>query len=407
MIGMKDKVKAWGLTIATGFFLIMSVVLWIYTLTNDQQFSHVSVPQSTNQIRIRNHITKSIHDIYIPTSSFTYINGQLEEVYDSKKNLLLKFAKQMSEAKNTGIELVSRDDKRYSALMTDPNYIQFTYPGPITFDLFINNPQSHKNDRLNRVFVKKTNNTTIYAGNDQTNTIYKVGIKNANFDGLESYIHHAQVKVPIVQQKFAQGYFPVYLQANKVNIYSYLVDAQPATYFVSRLLGNSGITIKNNHFGDTVYNSGFYKHLEVMNESDQISNRYQYVNYEKVVAKNLTERQVDSLYYVNQLGIMEQDLRYFDYNQSTVEYLNYIEGIPVFSNSQFSQINVKFNSDGVTTDFNSTNLQIPIPFDGHTKRLPAMQTVINALNDHGLTKKDIQKIVIGYTLVKDNNYAWC
>ena len=70
---------------------------------------------------------------------------------------------------------------------------------------------------------------------------------------------------------------------------------------------------------------------------------YLYTHYEKNKIPSATSRLLDSVYYVHQLGLTEQDLRFFDADGSNVSYLNYIEGIPVFLNKHDLQVKTTFS----------------------------------------------------------------
>ncbi|MDK8130885.1 two-component system activity regulator YycH [Lactobacillus jensenii] len=117
---------------------------------------------------------------------------------------------------------------------------------------------------------------------------------------------------------------------------------------------------------------------------------------------NPNTRLSDSVTYVHKLGLVEQDLRFFDAEGSSVVYTNYIEGYPVFIKTQGPQIQIRYSTDNITIKFNSTNLQIPVPFDGRTVKIPKTSTVIKTLQAKGIAKSDIQRMTIGFELVRDS-----
>lgn len=117
-----------------------------------------------------------------------------------------------------------------------------------------------------------------------------------------------------------------------------------------------------------------------------------------------TDRLLDSVYYVHRLGLMEQDLRFFDAEDNSVKYINYVEGLPVFLNKHDVQVDTHFSNDAVTVAFNSTNLQIPIPFDGQTTTLEATEKVIERLKQHGLMQDNIENILIGAQVEDDKSH---
>ncbi|MDK6486717.1 hypothetical protein QP158_11570, partial [Streptococcus agalactiae] len=77
-------------------------------------------------------------------------------------------------------------------------------------------------------------------------------------------------------------------------------------------------------------------------------------------------------------------------------------GYPVFIKTQGPQIQIRYSTDNITIKFNSTNLQIPVPFDGRTVKIPKTSTVIKTLQAKGIAKSDIQRMTIGFELVRDS-----
>ena len=186
-------------------------------------------------------------------------------------------------------------------------------------------------------------------------------------------------------------------------VYSYLTNHQSYSYFVSRLLGTSGVTSKTNKNGQTVYSLNYYTRLRVP-DSNSGEHNYLYTHYEKNKIPNTTNRLLDSVYYVHQLGLTEKDLRFFDADGANVSYQNYIEGIPVFLNKHDLQAKTTFSTDSINVAFNSVNFQIPIPVDGQTKRLKPTQDVVDELVNHGLKQEDIQRIIVGFAEEKDSSH---
>ena len=63
-----------------------------------------------------------------------------------------------------------------------------------------------------------------------------------------------------------------------------------------------------------------------------------------------------------------------------------------------------FSTDSINVAFNSVNFQIPIPFDGQTKRLKPTQDVVDELVNQGLKQEDIQRIIVGFAEEKDSSH---
>lgn len=405
---MRFKFKFGDLLLGLGMFIVivLSIVLWIFIMTSDQRFSNIGQQNQnvTSKEQVRNRSAKSLYDLFIPTTAYGFSNGSLCQLYDSKNNLTLEFTKEIKNAKavNKIKKIVNNSQARYEEYLNSPEYIQLVYPDEITFSLFNQLNKSDSDDReFNRFFVSRSNQW-IYLGNDQTNEIYRIKITGANFDKLRKYAQNAKTKSPVRLVRLREGYSPFYSREMASRVYSYLTNHQSYSYFVSHLLGTSGVTSKTNKNGQTTYSLNYYTRLKVP-ASNSGEHNYLYTHYEKNKIPSATNRLLDSVYYVHQLGLTEQDLRFFDADGSNVSYLNYIEGIPVFLNKHDLQVRTTFATDAITVAFNSINFQIPIPFDGQTKVIKPTQEIVDELSAHGLKQDDIQRIVIGFRMEKDSS----
>lgn len=402
----KFKIGEFLLALATIASIVLSIVLWIYIMTSDQRFSNIG--QNQNNIekkQARSHSTKSLYNLYIPTTSFGFVDGKLCQLYDSKNNLTLEFTKEIQKAKAVdNLKKINDSRVTYEKYLNSPKYLQLAYPDEVTFSLFkrLNKSNDDDNREFNRFFITQSNNL-LYLGNDQTDTIYKIKIKGVSFDKLRKFAQNAKTKSPVHLVRLKGGYSPFYSQKINGKVYSYLTSHQSYTYFVSRLLGTSGVTSKTNKTGQTIYSLNYYTRLSVPS-SESGEHNYLYTHFEKNKIPNTTNRLLDSVYYVHQLGLTEQDLRFFDADKSNIGYVNYIEGIPVFLNQHDLQVKTTFSSDSINVAFNSINFQIPIPFDGQTKELKPTASVVNELATYGLKQDDIQRIIVGFKIEKDSSH---
>lgn len=397
----KAKISDALLLLATAIVIIISIVLWIFIMTNDQRFSQLNQSNnSSNRQQVKTRNAKSLYDLYMPTNSFGFKNGKLYHLYDSKNNLSFEFSKDLQKLKIKKIILHSSKQADYKEFLNNSNYIQLTYPDQITFDLF-SNISTKNNHQFNRVFIPLDTNQMIFAGNDKNDHLYQLKIKNANFDRLRQFAKQAHYKTAVTLVRLKAGYVPFYNKREKWNVYSYLTNRQADSYFVARLLGTSGVSSKTSKKGSTTYSLNYYTRLRVPKNNEN-NNDYLYMHYEKNRYQTVTDRLLDSIYYVHRLGLTEQDLRFFDTNKSSIKYTNYVEGTPVFLNQHDVQINTNFTSDSITVAFNSTNLQIPIPFDGQTITLEPTSEIVQKLKNHGLKEDKIQEIVVGSKVEKDS-----
>ena len=163
------------------------------------------------------------------------------------------------------------------------------------------------------------------------------------------------------------------------------------------------MTTRSNKKGWTTYSLNYYTNLRVPKaKSDR--HDFHYTRFEKQKDLSLNERLLESVDFVHKLGLSEQDLRYFDTINDSMSYVNYIEGIPVFWDESSPQVTTTFTGDAVKVDFNNTDLQIPIPFDGQTKTLPTSAAVMQKLLNAGMKETEIQRIIVAFRVEKDNSH---
>ncbi len=103
---------------------------------------------------------------------------------------------------------------------------------------------------------------------------------------------------------------PFYAKEIKAKEYSYLISYQSSSYYASRLLGSSyrKSVAKN---GRTVYTAGYSKRLQIPKEGKSNDHQYLYQNYLTSQERTATQEMLESAAYVKQLGLAEQDLRFF------------------------------------------------------------------------------------------------
>lgn len=391
------------LEIATVVVIILSIVLWIFIMTSDQRFSRINQTQTTHQ-QARSRNNKSLYDLYIPTNAYGFVDGKLYRLYDSKNNLPLEFSKELQNIEvESDVTKTSSTREKYEEVLNSPDYIQLSYPDEITFGLFTKLKTNKGNREFNRIFIPKSNKW-FYLGNDQNTSLYKVKLKKANFDTLRKYVKKAKNKFAVQFVRLKSGYSAFYTKSESWKVYSYLTTTQADSYFVSRLLGTSGVTSRTSKNGHTTYSYNYYTRLRVPQSGEKNHHNYLYTHYEKEKIPTATNRLFDSVYYVHRLGLTEQDLRFFDADKNSVHYTNYIEGIPVFLNNHDLQVDTKFSSDAVTVAFNSTNFQIPIPFDGQTQTIESTDEMISSLEKHGLKQADIERVMVGFKVEKDSSH---
>lgn len=397
----KFKFNDFLLHLATLTVILISIGLWVTVMTSDQRFSRISNESSSQSSASLSTHYRNVQSFYAPGQTYVFQNGVRYQVHDAKRNLPLKFVQYLEKVKLGTIEKMSTTASDYEKLLADQNYIMFAYPDQINFTVLLGKKQTNSSLQFNRVFVPvKSKTRYLYFGNDSGSRVYRLKIKSGSFQQLAKYVKSAQDKQEVSFLHLKKLYVPFYSKAVKVKEYSYLISYQSSSYYASRLLGSSyrKTVAKNGH---TVYTAGYSKRLQVPKEGKSSDHQYLYNSYLTSQQRPATQRMLEGAAYVKQLGLAEQDLRFFESSGKTVSYINYIEGYPIFANDTLAQTKVTIGTESVSVAFSSINLQIPIPYDGHVKTLPKTATLLKEMNSIGIKESEIEKIAIGYHIQAD------
>ncbi len=394
----KDKVSRVALRVSLIAMVVLSIILSDVIWGSDARFSRIE--ETSNQTQTKDLGQRSLRDIYLPTQTFYFKNKKMYQVYDTKNNLPLEFSKLTQSLRPLLPIRIWSSQTKYEKMLRNPNYIQLTYPDQITISLFLTNVRKNDSREFNRIFVSTTSSDYIYLGNDENHTLYCIRLNDVSFKTLIEHIRNAQTQMPVTLEKVHDDYLPFYEKNLSLPVYSYLTNEESDSYFVYRLLGSNNPTQHSN--GDTItYSNGVYERLIAAKHT----HNYEYIDYQQdQIPKTISRKLNDSLYFVRKIGLSEPDLRFFDADDNTVIYQNYVEEYPIFLPGKYKmRAQVKFASNGMTINFNSLDLQIPIPTNGEKKTLIPTTVAMDELYQKGYYRKDIERIIIGYTAKSSNS----
>lgn len=394
----KDKVSRVALRVSLIAMVVLSIILSAVIWGSDARFSRIE--ETSNQTQTKDLGQRSLRDIYLPTQTFYFKNKKMYQVYDTKNNLPLEFSKLTQSLRPLLPIRIWSSQTKYEKMLRNPNYIQLTYPDQITISLFLTNVRKNDSREFNRIFVSTTSSDYIDLGNDENHTLYCIRLNDVSFKTLIEHIRNAQTQMPVTLEKVHDDYLPFYEKNLSLPVYSYLTNEESDSYFVYRLLGSNNPTQHSN--GDTItYSNGVYERLIAAKHT----HNYEYIDYQQdQIPKTISRKLNDSLYFVRKIGLSEPDLRFFDADDNTVIYQNYVEEYPIFLPGKYKmRAQVKFASNGMTINFNSLDLQIPIPTNGEKKTLIPTTVAMDELYQKGYYRKDIERIIIGYTAKSSNS----
>lgn len=180
----------------------------------------------------------------------------------------------------------------------------------------------------------------------------------------------------------------------KLKKYSYILASQPITLFRNAFFNDTENIQTNEESADISYAKGSEK--LTVNELGTI--------HFNGNLKSESEKQnifSASFKYVKKLGANIGNLRYFDTSNETVNYRTFVEGFPVFSESNRGQVKVaatELNSDQakITIDTSVDTIQVPIPSEEEIT-LKDSTDLLDTLIAYGADEAEIKSIIIGYT----------
>lgn len=384
------------LRISLIFMVLLSIVLTGIIFGADAHFS--GIEQTSSKPNDKEIGEKSLRDNFVPTQLFYYRNDQLYQVYDGNKNLPLEFNRLTEKLNKRTIYSVSRDKARYHKMIHNHNYVQLTYPDQITMPLFMNGLSDSDNREFNRIFVSTKNKNFLYLGNDANNQLYRVKVSDISFKKFVHQVRNASSMNPVSLMHLSDGYSVIYEKETPMQVYNYLTNEESNSYYVNHLLGSGSPSQKTN--GDsTVYSNGAYQRLIATKKQ----HHYEFMDYqENKSPKSITKRLMDSLYYVKKTGLSEPDLRFFDADNNTFIYQNFVEEYPIFLPGQYiARAQVDFAANGMTINFNSLEFQIPVPTEDSKVTLESTTDALRDLEEAGYSKKHINRIIVGYEIKED------
>ncbi|KRN32926.1 YycH family regulatory protein [Lactobacillus selangorensis] len=393
-----------GLTLAILLSFFLSWKIWTSSVRYEGS-TNSSVTSSTTQTAD----TKNIDEVFSPTQIFMRNDGQKYLIYNTHDNMTSRFE---TEIKNWTFsqprKLAKMSGKAYTKELARKNSLQFVYADNITVNLFESifkklKVPLRKNTTFNRMLItRKTGRTYLLLLNDKTRQGYQLRVAGISVQKVNQIIQTANVKLPVVEKMMNHLPLTYYQKTVDIKPYSYLASHQSENYFVSNLLDTSNpgsIDSKENN-DETIYSDGVYQRLTVNHKTNQI--QYDdYTSNKKIT--NVSDLLTNSYSELIKIGNPLTNMRYVNYdeNAGTVTYRSYVEGFPIYYQTDFGAVKVKLSQSSTTLNFSAYSLQVPVPSTETAVHLPATQTMLNQLSAAGYKLNEISNIQIGYRWVKD------
>ncbi|MFC6207156.1 YycH family regulatory protein [Levilactobacillus tongjiangensis] len=386
-----------GLTIAVVISVALSAMIW----TNPAQYERNRQRSSNTPTTELNSRPKQ--DVYLPTQVvYTNGSGNQELLNNRKVNLTTEIREALSKWDLGRIRRVDvKSQAVYMKFLTTKSSILLSYGAPVNVKLFntvFNSNLGRSATQFSRIMVPLDNSKHIYLLDDKDQEVYQVTVKKGNNKQLNKILKENLFRIDIKMQWLNGSAVPYVMNNVTVQSYSYLVNQQSTDYFTTRLLNkgeSTNVSAKKNK-DNTIYSDGASQQLTVYHKKGTAL----YEDYSALQASLSFSQALNASYSaVKAVGIPMENLRYYGYNHtnSTVTYRSFVEGFPIFNQSNYGAARIQMLSQGVRRYYFSLySLQVPVPTDKKSVSLPSTQSVIDQLTAAGYSKKKITTVQLGY-----------
>lgn len=386
-----------GLTLAVAVSVTLSAMIW----TNPAQYERSRQRSSNTPTTELN--TRPQKDVYLPTEVvYSDADGKQELLNNRKVNLTTEIREALSKWELGGMRRVQPGSRSaYMKYLTTKSSLLLSYAAPVNVKMFNTVFGSHLSRHaaeFSRIMIPLNDSQHLYLLDDKKQEVYKINVRKSNQSALRKILKENLFRINVRMKWFNNSALPYVEDSVTVQSYSYLVNQQSTDYFTTRLLNkgeSTNVSAKKNK-DNTIYSDGASRQLTVYNKQGTAL----YEDY-SALQSSFTFSQALSASYsaVKSIGIPMENLRYYGYNQrrSTVTYRSFVEGFPIFNQSNYGAARIQMLAQGVRRyNFSLYSLQVPVPNDKKAKSLPSTQRVIDQLTAAGYSKEKIETLQLGY-----------
>lgn len=386
-----------GLTAAVAVSVVLSAMIW----TNPAQYEHNRQRSSNTPATELN--TRPQKDVYLPTQViYSDGTGKQELLNNRKVNLTTEIRESLEKWDLGRVSRVRVSSKTaYMAYLTRKNSLLLSYASPINgriFNTVFNNKLARTTTKFSRIMVPLGNSDHLYLLDDRKQEVYQVKVKTSQVTAIRKILKENLFRIDVKMQWLGDSASAYVTDSVTVPSYSYLVNQQSTDYFTTRLLNkgeSTNVSAKKNK-ESTIYSDGASRQLTVYNKSGTAL----FEDYSALQASLSFNQALKSGYdAIKTIGIPMENLRYYGYNagKSTVTYRSFVEGFPIFNQSNYGAARIQMLSQGVRRyNFSIYSLQVPVPTDKKSVTLSGTQSVLDQLVAAGYHKSKISSLQIGY-----------
>ena len=403
---MIKKLRANGLSIALTIVVLISFILSAISWTNPFQYDHPRRESGTGTSQQQT--TQSIGDVYLPTT-IVKTNGDNDQqlLYSQRKNLIYHAKKTMTgwQLGNTSTVKTNNSDV-YLSYLRHRNSLMLSYPdyvsGTVFNETFKQSIDTNRVKKINHIVIPLNGTKAIYLLSDSHYAIYRVRITKGNPKSMVTSKHGVE---PIsVDHRIVNGHaVMIYLHSFTLPRLAYQISDQKINNLSANLMSTNQHTNTSTHQdGDrTVYTDGTNRHL--VYDSTRGT-----VDYENDVGRSdvVETSQIYSHFYraLVKTGMPLNNIRFDEVSNGgrTITYRSYVEGFPIINDDNYGGAKLRANSRGTEHYLLSLyTVQVPLPLDGSTVKLPSTASVLNQLHENGHFK-NVTNLRVGYEWKSDS-----
>lgn len=403
-IGMRNKQKFLQNVLLNGLLVLSLVISVVLTAFIFSSFGKNEAPdQSTAQ-----QPEKQLLEIFRPTQYIVnQTDGSQQLVMNATDAKLKKMRHALTDAQLTDAQTKTVNIAGIKKVLATKKAQIFHYSDVVPISYFNIRYDQRVSTRKNLNFdyfvlaLDRSNNG--YFVNTKTNQITTVKVNKLNHHDAWQLAQQLPKSLNINFQNYHNRVGLNYLQKIRLPVYSYLVNNRDPKTYVSALLGTINQLNVTQDGDKTVYSN------KLNNQTIVYDPNWATVTFEDHNKKNkLPEFYVDRLNTgLSQINLLQSDFtdtRFYESQQNgqKITFRTYVEGFPVYFQSEIGAIHMTMDKHGnLTSTYSLNEIGVPVPNNQPDVILPSTREIIKQLSDAGVQEKDYNFIAPGYQWLLD------
>ncbi|MGQ2283190.1 YycH family regulatory protein [Apilactobacillus kunkeei] len=393
------KIKYFILPALLTIAVVVSFALSASILINPAHYDRSSQKVSTQSSQID---AKPMSTIYSPTQVIrTKDSGKQFVLTNQSVNLTTEIGQQMNNYKDPKFIELNSNEKNYLKYLNMDDSVMLNYPDSLNLRIvsqYISKSfKSLPNVSINRIVIPFDDSNDIYLFSDHNYKVYKIHVSDTNVKGIQKVIEDNVRAIPVKMKMINHTPFIDFYKSFTMPQYGYLINRTSQNYYVTRLLSDSQDISVKRHRNSTVYNDENSRQLSFSNDGEV---NY-YDSHPGNISTNKTQFLTDSYQNISQLLVSDTlaNIRFFNYDSknSKVVYRNYVEGFPIFDQTNYGAIEMRLvDNTSLKYNFSLNTLQIPVPTGRKDTKLITTDELLNSLRNHGYSSNKVTDIELAY-----------